>query len=433
MASHDLFLEKKIIGVLMLSPGLLPKVCHITTDVFIDEQHAKAWTLVTDSILNYSNATVSGLWSKNRNAVVAAGGIDALEEYKTLGEEILTDPAPHIEKLYELYQWRKISNIANRLSIASKTKEKAPEDILSGMSTLIHNLLSNGKDSTLDKKDVIKKAIQRVSEKKPVTTTGLTPLDFLMQGGLLTKRMYGIGGLYGRGKTILLGSISDNLNSQKIPHLFISLETDPEDIELRNCAKHFNTNAALLSDSNSEDHEDLINGVDGYLDQVDNHTWYEFSPGATMNEIHRMILRAKSRHNIQGFIIDYWQLIEGRERGQSEEAHHRSNANRLAAICRQENLWCLITAQIDMNGKLKYSDSLLQAAALYVRMLREEDDEEVHFEIQKSNYTRYGSTYGASTPSVLFDMSSGPHFRNTSPIDAGITNNEDELDGDIEL
>lgn len=285
--------------------------------------------------------------------------------------------------------------------------------------------MATGRESARGKKAVAETAVRRALGDHPVVTTGLTSLDFLLQGGLQTRRLYGIGGLYGRGKTILLGSISDNLNLQGVNHLFMSMETDPEDIELRSCAKHFNANAALLADPHSADHASLMASAETYITDVPEHTWYEFCPGASLNEIHRMILRAKARYNIQGFMLDYWQLIEGRERGQGEEAHHRSNINKLAAICRQENLWSVVTAQVDDKGRLKYSDSLLQAAALYVRLVREEDGMDIRLEVEKSNYTRYASTFQASLPGMVFDAASGPHVRDEAAVDAPALASED--------
>jgi hypothetical protein len=117
-------------------------------------------------------------------------------------------------------------------------------------------------------------------------------------------------------------------------------------------------------------------------------------------------------------MLDYWQLIEGRERGQSEEAHHRSNINRLAAICRQHDLWGIVTAQIDEKGKLRYSDAMLQAASLYMRLVRDEDGMDIRLEVEKSNYTRQTTALSAPLPGMVFDAEIGPHVRNQADIDA---------------
>ena len=221
--THDIELEKQVIGVLMNSPGLFSRVGHITESVFADERNAQIWTLITHALMHHQNPSPTSLWSYNREAVTNIGGMNVLEEYKEAGKAIITDPNSAIERLYELHQWKKITNIASRLSSASKRQDKSPEDILSGILSLTNDLLASGRDTTLDKQTVMEKALKRVSGKRDLVTTGLTPLDFFMQGGIQKNRLYGIGGVYGRGKTILLGSISDNLNIQKQKHLFISV------------------------------------------------------------------------------------------------------------------------------------------------------------------------------------------------------------------
>ena len=268
--------------------------------------------------------------------------------------------------------------------------------------------------------------MKAAQEPRELTTTGINSLDYLMQGGLQSRRLYGVGGLYGRGKTILLGSISDNINMQGVSHLFLSLETPPEDIEIRICAKHLNLNASSILDPGDPDHAHFLQSTEDYIDALPDNGIYEFAPGATIDEIHRKILAAKSRNGIKGVIIDYWQLIRGRDRSQSEESHLRDVADRLAAICRQEDIWILLTGQVDERGQLKVSQALLQSAALYVRLVREENERVAYFVTEKSNYTRYGDTGSESVPGMIFDDQVGPHFRNTDAIDiADISSDSD--------
>ena len=430
--THDFALEKQAIGMVMLNPSILGRAGGISEESFADEKNARAWRLVCRAALGGVGTSPESLHAYDRTEVRAVGGMDALQAYRESGQMSITDPEPVFSRLHELHRWRQLARIAQHLSLEATRQEVEPEEILSRLADRANQLLASGRESARGKKAVARTALERAMDDRPVVTTGLDGLDFMLQGGLQPRRLYGVGGLYGRGKTILLGSISDNLNLQKIPHLFMSMETDPEDIELRSCAKHFNANAALLADPYSADHAALMESAQDYLDVVPEYTWYEFCPGASLNEIHRMILRAKARYGISGFMLDYWQLIEGRERGQSEDAHHRSNINKLAAICRQENLWGVVTAQVDDKGRLKYSDAMLQAAALYVRLVRDEDGMDVRFEVEKSNYTRYASSLHASVPGMVFDAAAGPHVRNVQDIDAPILASE-HSEGSIRL
>lgn len=416
--THDFALERQAIGVLMVAPASLGRAGGISEESFADEKNARVWRLVCRALSHNVSLSPEALYAFDRKEVREIGGVDALQSYRESAQYGITDPEPIFTRLHELHRWRQLTRIAQHLAAEAIRQDVAPEELLSRLADKAQKLLATGRDSARGKKEVAETAVRRALDDRPVVTTGLNTLDYMLQGGLQGRRLYGIGGLYGRGKTILLGSISDNLNLQGVNHLFMSMETDPEDIELRSCAKHFNANAALLVDRHSPEHESLMANAESYITDVPEHTWYEFCPGASLNEIHRMILRAKARYNIQGFMLDYWQLIEGRERGQGEEAHHRSNINKLAAICRQENLWGVVTAQIDDKGRLKYSDSLLQAAALYVRLVREEDGMDIRLEVEKSNYTRYASTFQASLSGMVFDAASGPHVRDQVAVDA---------------
>jgi replicative DNA helicase len=416
--THDVQLERKVIGLVMLTPGLLVRMGGVSEESFSQERHARTWALLNECARAQSSLTPEALHLYDRTAVAAVGGVDTLESYRQDAAPYVTDPQPLFLRLQELHRWRQLDRIARHLALEASKQESDPEDILSRLALKAHTMLGEGRETSRSKKEVAQTALDRALQTSEVVTTGLTPLDYHLQGGLHSRRLYGIGGIYGRGKTILLGSISDNLNIQGVPHLFISMETDPEDIELRACAKHVRANASNLSDPFNEDRATLKPNVDRYIDQVPNRTWYEFCPGATMHEIHRMILRAKARNGITGFMLDYWQLIEGRERGQSEEGHHRSNINRLAAICRQHDLWGIVTAQIDEKGKLRYSDSMLQAAALYMRLARDEDGMDIRLEVEKSNYTRQTSALSASLPGMVFDAEVGPHVRDQADIDA---------------
>jgi KaiC/GvpD/RAD55 family RecA-like ATPase len=237
-----------------------------------------------------------------------------------------------------------------------------------------------------------------------------------MNGGLIPTRMYGVGAETGIGKTVLLGSISENLNTQGRRHLHISLETPSEDIEIRNVARRMNVNAAQIYDSDQPEHQHVVNNADAYIAQVPDNTFFEWAPGATYDDIRRYIVHAIHKHGIEGVIIDYWQLIRGRERGQSEEGHMRDVANRLAALARRENIWILIAVQVDESGRVKISDSIKLACALYVRLMRAPNDTTAYFHTEKSNYTRLTDTGSASTPGMIFHHH-GPHFGTPSPED----------------
>lgn len=418
MKNNDALLEAKILGAIFQAPSLYSQVSHLPPEAFSDSAHATVFECINACIDNGHPITPSSVALNFEHKISAIGGMNLLDQIASQGGDIVTNLPIAVERLRDMHQWRKIKDIASRLQNAVEMKERSPDEVLSGINRLSQDLISTGRETARSKHEVARSAIERAREAKETTTTGIDTLDYLMQGGLQSRRLYGIGGLFGRGKTIMLGSISDNLNLQKQPHLFITMETEPEDIEIRSCSSHINQNASVIFDQDDDDHQDAVRDAEGVLHKIPDMTYYEYAPLATINDIHRMILRAKSRHGIKGFILDYWQLIRGHEKGVSRDQHLSECGDRLAAICRQENLWGIMTAQIDERGQLVGSPGgLLRSAALYVRLVRDEDAQAAYFVTEKSNYTRYADTGNESVPGMIFDMASGPRFRNAEDMD----------------
>lgn len=425
-ANSLLEIETRIIGAVLHDDAQFARCAFLTNEAFNDRSNADIWEAICRMKAKGARVTPASLSMQASSLIEPLGGLPFLLRLAGLGESILTDLDQAVDRLYEEMQWRHIATLSARLEAATARRDKKPEAIFSGLIDIAQKNLSGGHTAFRRKSEVAKAAITSALEPAPIVTTGIDSLDMLMQGGLKPKRLYAFLGEYGRGKTILAGTCSENINIQGVPHLFMSMETPPEDIEIRNCARHLNLNASTLLDANDPEYSTFASSNETYLERAPNNTLYDFCPGATIDQIHRNILAAKSRHGIKGFILDYWQLVRGRERGQSEEAHFQEVSDRLAAICRTENLWGIVTAQVDAHGRLKYN-SLLHSASLAVRLVRDENDSAAYFVCEKSNYTRYADTGNESVPGMIFDDHVGPFFRNTEATDMADLSHDDKI------
>ena len=419
MHNDILEIEGRVLGAILANPALYSRAAFLPSEAFQDASHRTVWDLICEARAGGRTATAAALATATPDRVAALGGLAYLNRLEASGERIVTVFNEALDRIYDELQWRRVALLSERLSRAASDREASPHKILSSLSDVARQYLSGGRSTLRTKTDVARAAIEEAQNRGTLVRTGIDSLDLLLQGGLHPRRLYGIGGLFGRGKTIFLGSISDNLNIQESPHLFLSLETPPEDIEIRSCAKHLNLNSAAVHDIHHPDYARLKQSADSYLAAVPNFTVYDYAPHASIDEVHRKILAAKAEHGITGFIVDYWQLIRGRGRGQSEDSHLRDVADRLAAICRQEDLWGIVSAQVDERGRLSVSSALYQSASLYLRLVREENESATYLVTEKSNYTRYANTGSESVPTIIFDDHVGPHFRNVAPEDAG--------------
>ena len=78
-----------------------------------------------------------------------------------------------------------------------------------------------------------------------------------------------------------------------------------------------------------------------------------------------MVGRAIVRHGIKGVILDYWQLVGGKVRNESEEFHLRNIAQWLADTCRKHSIWALVAAQVNQEGNTRGGEGLKLACDVY--------------------------------------------------------------------
>lgn len=119
---------------------------------------------------------------------------------------------------------------------------------------------------------------------REIFPTGLAPLDEAMAGGLIAGRLYGFGARYKRGKTLLLGTISHNLNHAGVPHLYACLEMSPDEIEERNVAREMGFNAIKFL---TRDMPDLERRTAEYVATIPSRMIYKHMPGATLRRLKR--------------------------------------------------------------------------------------------------------------------------------------------------
>lgn len=238
-------------------------------------------------------------------------------------------------------------------------------------------------------------------------STGLLSLDKKMAGGLYPGRTYGFAGKEKAGKTALAGTISYNLNEIECPHMYVALEMGSHEIEERNIARRVGENSLLFKNP-SPDFKKKIARVkpSKFIQYFDN-------PGGLLKEILLEVGIAKIRHDIKGFILDYWQLVEGREYGQTEEQHIRFVAQRCADYAKKHGLWCIILAQLNNDGKLFGGGGLKKACdQLYFIERCSDDETDPHrwIRMEATRYTPKLNIGSAKNPSLMLNEEIGPYF-----------------------
>lgn len=414
----DLELEAQVIGAVLADPGAFKYCADLANEHFSDPVHAELWQTICGMMFSSRSATAATIALElGDEHLDAIGGRRFLSGLVAMGAALGPAIGSAAAQLRELGQWRRVAALHEEIGQRIRGRSMMADEMISMIMRESEVILQIGRSTARTKREVAKSAIEEIMNAPEPVPTGIDALDFLTHGGLRPKFYLGIKGLFGIGKTILAGTISSNLNIQGEKHMVLLLENSPESVEIRDCARHLKINAGQLRDEDDPDHQVFLQYAETYAEKVPNNSLYEYEPGADISKIERLIIRAVHRHGIKGVIIDYWQEIEGKERGETEDAHLRKCAKRLRRICERENIWCILLAQCDENGKSRYCESGLEVSCtLVVRLVREENDDVAFFVTEKSNYSRYADAGSKKDPSVAFDLA-GPHFANLTAAD----------------
>lgn len=256
-----------------------------------------------------------------------------------------------------------------------------------------------------DHSEIVEKIIEGLEMPKQCYPTGIEKLDEVMKGGLYEGFTYGFCGAEKAGKTTLAHSISYNLTC---PHLYVAMEMGAAQIEQRNIARDLGTNSLAFLDR--------AQGLN--RNSIETRTrkrpvFYLDSPGATLNEVILNITQSMMKNEIKGFIIDYWQLVQGQQRGESEEKHLRNVAQSLADFARKNKLWCILMAQMNQDGRL-FGGNGLRKACDQLYMIQEHDEEFFQngrwLKMDASRYTTIKNVGGEKENGLIMQTKQGPYF-----------------------
>lgn len=244
---------------------------------------------------------------------------------------------------------------------------------------LVKSIAENsGKSSSIKtKREVAMEAIGAIQLPPDCYPTGLACLDKVMGGGLYAGYTYGLAGAEKRGKTTLAHTISHNLNEAGILHAYIALEMGSRQIEQRNLARMADVNSLKFLQPNTRNDTVLLQKVSRLAAAVKNNTLYLDMPGGTLDQIQVELSRMVSKHRIKGFILDYWQLVEGQQKGETEERHLRRVSQWLANFSRKHGIWCILLSQVNADGNLFVGKGLVKACdQLYIIELADAESQE---------------------------------------------------------
>jgi len=257
----------------------------------------------------------------------------------------------------------------------------------------------------LKRSEVLKQVVADLDRPKKSDSTGLPILDKCMYGGLFPAKAYGFQARKKVGKTILLSTISHNLNIRDIKHLFITGEMHAGELEHRVVAREMGFNSADFL-TNME--EDRVNDIRMHQAMAHDSVLYSNAPGMSLDYIHKTVKEAVTEHQVQGVIVDYLQLIKGDSANRTEHLEYAAQA--LANLARIHNIWVMAAAQVNQDGNTRGGEGLKLAFDQVYTLHRNKTSDKGWLEMEESRYTQYANIGSKDAPGLKLEMN-GPYFR----------------------
>lgn len=411
-------LEKKLIGIAFTKPELVDYWTFLKPEYFYFQAHASIFQKLKE--MRYSGQEISPLTFtvslENTKKFDDFGGIKkyligcvslAASDYSVNDHKALA------LRITDLYRRRELTEMA-MAAIASvgnldNPLDKEIENITANVSQLQRSNVNKG---FRDEKEITESILQALKDTRRPYSTGLAKLDEAMDGGLYPGKSYGFAARKKVGKTIMAGTISHNLSQQGVKHLFICGEMSPEEIHQRTIARRLNAfPSAFRSDYGKS--SDFQRKLATEAVQSQRNTIYYNAPGLTFNELRSICIAAVNQKGISGLILDYWQLVGGKDHKKSTAEHLDEVAQWMADFCRKNGIWSICMAQINQEGNTRGGEGMRLAFDQVYQIHREDlTAGTAWLEMLDTRYTRW-LNIGDKENAGLILNEHGPYFEQT--------------------
>lgn len=415
--------ENALLAILLANNRAIDKIRsivdeHMFSDAFMGRLY-RAICRVYDSGLIANVVTLRPEMDTDPSFIGKATGSGPSLAKVASGIVTMANPEDYAEHIRDLWCRREMVSRLDQLLSDTRMQDGSVDELISGAMHQLTSLIKNQQAQDLSNRDAAEQVVNAITRPPPFYPTGMPNLDRILGGGIYAGKLYGLAGRKKAGKTLLLATISKHLNIASVPHLFVSLEMTPLEIEQRNAAGHIGINPIVFLKKPTRA---LAEQVAEYQAQLPQNVWYEHRPGIDRDELLQLITRAQVRHGIKGVIIDYQQLVRGRKRDETQEQHQGMVAQDVADLCKRDSIFAVMGAQLNQEGNTRGGEGLRLATDAYLVLHREGTSRSGWLEMQDARYVPYRNVGSPDNPGVW--LRNGSHFSEDPPPDTEL--NEEE-------
>ena len=405
--SYSTEAEASLLGMILNNNSILDTLNFLKAEHFYGAGNQKIYVMCCDYYNNGKIASPITLRSF-ADSDSDIGGVRMLVAY--VSRTSLKNPVQIGRYIQDLFNRREMVITAQKAIDMVNDQSNDINDVCALLAGKCDAVCSSSKEWEFrNGLEVAESIIESMKNNKKPYETGFTRLDEAMGGGIFAGKMYGFAGRMKHGKTILGGTLSCNLANSGIKHLFICAEMSPEEIHQRNLSRMggFFPSAFHTEYSKSTD---FLEKFSYSLRWAQQNIVYRNAPSLTFDQLKQIIKRAVIYHGIKGFVLDYIQLVGGKESKRSMSEHMDEVAQWIADTCRKYDIFGIVLAQLNQEGNIRGGEGLkLACDQTYAIQRPQIENAGMWLEMLSTRYTPWMDV--GNPENCVFELDKYAYFR----------------------
>lgn len=358
-------LEAAVLGVIINNCNIFYKVCdQLSESCFSTKLHIDIYNDIKSSLNDNNLVSPHILMHKYKDVRDENGDLLTKNVIGIMVQSAhlhALNIKEHVDTLVDLSKRRGLQQRLQDGLAAVQNHDKDITSLLSNISSEVNNLHEQGEnDSITEYRDGVMEIYESLKAEEPAykATTGLKILDEAMAGGIQKGRVYAFLAAAKTGKTMLATTISNHLNKQGHKHTFICAEMGSREIIERMVGQNIGVPTHAFRERGSQE---LIELLAVEVTKCKMNVNFVDEPGIEFDELKTKIEVQVYKNKIEGFILDYYQLVSGQRKDQTQAQHLEAVANWVHRTCKKHNIWCVMLVQSNDEGKVLGSRGLDRA------------------------------------------------------------------------
>jgi replicative DNA helicase len=402
-------MEQALLGAILADNSHMHGIRALRAEHFFEPVHQRIFEAITTRTANGGVASPTLLRHNfdNDEALRDIGGGRYLGKLAAAAFHVF-DPLDFEREIISLWRGRQLREVWQR-GIGALEQGRI-EEAAAEVNAATHKVLFEATASFFRTDfDIATEILDDLKAERTAYSTGLPALDVTMGGGLYPGMAYGFAARKKCGKTILASTIACNLNLAGVRHLFICGEMSAKEVHQRTLARLADEFPSGFRTRHTD--ERFGNRIADAAMKSHRCTLYLDAPGITFEHLRRACAAAVATKGIKGIILDYWQLVGGKEARQSTSEHLDLVAQWIADFCRKHQLWAVVMAQINQEGNTRGGEGIRLAFDQVYQIHRPEDRTLPHvwLEMLDTRYTAWSDVGSETLPAFLIN-GKGPYF-----------------------